>query len=605
MSNLTYQESRINRVDRHNLFNPKVNSGCTLWFTGLSSSGKTTISFKLEEYLIKEFNILCYCLDGDNIRTGLNSNLGFSQEDRDENIRRIGEVAKLFADSGLLCLASFISPYEKERQRARTTHLKSNLDFIEIYINTPLNVCEKRDVKGLYKKARQGLLKNFTGIDSNYEVPQNPDLVIDTCLFNEDECVQQIVEFLKKRGIVKVINDKVPKELFITEPNELDRLKELSKNLYNLNINRIEAEWVQVLSEGWASPLNGFMNEDQYLQCLHFNCIKIDDQKVNQSIPIVLSCHSKDRQALIESKANSLNLVFNDKLLAILENISIFDHRKEERCARQFGIVNQDHPHIRYIFNECGDYLIGGSLRVFERIRWNDGLDEYRLTPAELRIKYQEYNADVVFAFQLRNPIHNGHALLMKDTREYLLTKGYKNPVLLLHPLGGWTKDDDVPLDVRIEQHKAVLESNTYLNSKSTILAIFPSPMCYAGPTEVQWHAKARLNASCEYYIVGRDPAGMPHPQHKNDLYDPTHGARVLQMAPGLDKLKILPFKVAAYNKLTQKMDYFNPQQSQDYEFISGTKMRTLARTGQLPPNGFMIDKAWSILASYYKNLGN
>ena len=111
-----------------------------------------------------------------------------------------------------------------------------------------------------------------------------------------------------------------------------------------------------------------------------------------------------------------------------------------------------------------------------------------------------------MFAFQLRNPIHNGHALLMKDTRRIILEKGYKNPVLLLHPLGGWTKDDDAPLDVRIEQHKAVLDDGNFLDADATLMAIFPSPMMYAGPTEVQWHAKTRMNAGVQFYIVGRDP---------------------------------------------------------------------------------------------------
>lgn len=127
----------------------------------------------------------------------------------------------------------------------------------------------------------------------------------------------------------------------------------------------------------------------------------------------------------------------------------------------------------------------------------------------------------------------------------------------------------------------------------------------YAGPTEVQWHAKCRLNAGANYYIVGRDPAGMPHPgdPKRGDLYDPTHGSRVLLAAPGLDELKIVPFRVAAYNKTTQSMEYFDPARIAEFEFISGTKMRKLAREGALPPDGFMVPAAWTILADYYKNL--
>lgn len=194
------------------------------------------------------------------------------------------------------------------------------------------------------------------------------------------------------------------------------------------------------------------------------------------------------------------------------------------------------------MINDSGDYLIGGDLEVLDRIRWNDGLDSYRLTPNEIRFRLKAMNADAIFAFQLRNPIHNGHALLMQDCRRQLLERDFQNPVLILHPLGGWTKDDDVPLPVRMAQHQAVLDSGV-LDRESTLLAIFPSPMMYAGPTEVQWHAKARMNAGANFYIVGRDPAGMPHPDKElypdGNLYDDTHGAKVLSLAPGLDHLEV------------------------------------------------------------------
>lgn len=229
------------------------------------------------------------------------------------------------------------------------------------------------------------------------------------------------------------------------------------------------------------------------------------------------------------------------------------------------------------MIHESGSHLVGGDLEVFERIKWNDGLDQYRLTPNELRQKFRDINADAVFAFQLRNPIHNGHALLMQDCRAQLLNRGFKNPVLLLHPLGGWTKDDDVPLPVRIAQHQAVLDSGVLVR-EHTVLAIFPSPMMYAGPTEVQWHAKSRMNAGAQFYIVGRDPAGMPHPDKTlypdGDLFDGTHGQRVLKLAPGLDQLEIIPFRVAAYDKSVSKMAFFDPSRKSDFDFISGTKMR-------------------------------
>lgn len=160
-TNIVYQKSNITREDRWRTFSNGKQRGCTIWFTGLSCSGKTTLSFALEEYLTKRRKCLAYCLDGDNIRHGLNSNLGFAPDDRSENIRRIGEVSKLFADAGIICLTSFISPYTADRDRVRMIHHKSQLKFVEIFVKAPLEVCEQRDVKGLYKKARSGLIKGI------------------------------------------------------------------------------------------------------------------------------------------------------------------------------------------------------------------------------------------------------------------------------------------------------------------------------------------------------------------------------------------------------------------------------------------------------------
>lgn len=289
---------------------------------------------------------------------------------------------------------------------------------------------------------------------------------------------------------------------------------------------------------------------------------------------------------------SNVRLVYNGQLVAVLSHPEVFPHRKQERVCRQFACNDPRHPGVKLIM-ESGDWCLGGDLHVLERVIFNDGLDEYRKTPMELRKIFADAGCDAVFAFQLRNPIHNGHALLMRETREQLL-KRYKNPMLLLHPLGGWTKDDDVPLPVRITQHKAVMEEGI-LDPKWTVLAIFPSPMCYAGPTEVQWHARARLAAGINVYIVGRDPAGIQNPETGDFLYDPTHGAKVLSMAPGLSDLEIVPFRVAAYDKTIGRMAFFDERRKEDFIFISGTKMREFARHGVQPPDGFMALKAWNV----------
>ncbi|RKY75547.1 adenylyl-sulfate kinase, partial [candidate division KSB1 bacterium] len=190
-SNVTWHHTKITKELREKRNNHK---GFVLWLTGLSGSGKSTIATILEEKL---FDMGChaYILDGDNIRHGLNGDLGFSPEDREENIRRIGEVAHLFADAGLIAVTSFISPYRKDRNRAR--ELNKPEDFIEVFVKAPLEVCEDRDPKGLYKKAREGIIKEFTGISAPYEEPENPELVIETDKMSPEQSADFIIDFLK------------------------------------------------------------------------------------------------------------------------------------------------------------------------------------------------------------------------------------------------------------------------------------------------------------------------------------------------------------------------------------------------------------------------
>ena len=195
-SNISWHEMSINKKTRSELNSQKP---CVVWFTGLSGSGKSTIANILEQKL-HTAGKRTYLLDGDNVRHGLNKDLGFTDTDRVENIRRVAEVSKLMVDAGLITLVSFISPFKSERQMAKD--LLSSDEFFEIFVNTSLEECEKRDPKGLYKKARAGELKNFTGIDSLYEEPENPDLILDTTSSNAEELTDQIINFLQVKKII-------------------------------------------------------------------------------------------------------------------------------------------------------------------------------------------------------------------------------------------------------------------------------------------------------------------------------------------------------------------------------------------------------------------
>lgn len=197
--NLTYHAPDLSRAER---FSALKSSGATLWLTGLSGSGKSTIAAALERTLVLR-GVHAYVLDGDNIRLGLNRGLGFSHDDRAENIRRIAEVARLFADSGALAIAAFVSPYRADRDNARKIHESASLPFLEVHLDTPLATCEQRDPKGLYKKARRGELKNFTGIDDPYEPPLNPELTLHPHAASVEACVQSALALLQARSVLK------------------------------------------------------------------------------------------------------------------------------------------------------------------------------------------------------------------------------------------------------------------------------------------------------------------------------------------------------------------------------------------------------------------
>ena len=197
-TNVHWHHGDITREDRNRLLGQK---GATLWFTGLSASGKSTIAVALEAVLYEQGK-LCYRLDGDNIRFGINKNLGFSAEDRAENIRRIGEIAKLFVDSSLIVLSSFISPYRKDREQVRKLHDEAGFEFVEVFVDCSLETAEQRDPKGLYKKARAGEIKNFTGIDDPYEAPENPEIHLHTDQMTLEEEVEIIAEYMKEKSII-------------------------------------------------------------------------------------------------------------------------------------------------------------------------------------------------------------------------------------------------------------------------------------------------------------------------------------------------------------------------------------------------------------------
>jgi adenylylsulfate kinase len=194
--NITWHGAEVTREQREQLLGQK---GCVVWFTGLSGSGKSTITRRVEQKLLSD-RVYTYVLDGDNVRHALNKDLGFSPKDRNENIRRIGCVAQLFADAGAIAMTAFISPYRADRDQARA--LLDAGRFIEVFVSTSLEECERRDPKGLYKKARAGAIPEFTGISAPYEAPETPEMLLETEGRSVDECADEVIAFLKRQGFI-------------------------------------------------------------------------------------------------------------------------------------------------------------------------------------------------------------------------------------------------------------------------------------------------------------------------------------------------------------------------------------------------------------------
>jgi len=253
--------------------------------TGLSGSGKSTIATLLEEQLTLQHGKAVYRLDGDNVRTGLNRDLGFSAGDRAESVRRVGELACLFADGGTITIVSLISPYKADRDAVRQRHEDMGLKFIEVFMDVPLKEVQDRDPKGLYAKVASGELKHFTGVDDPYEAPENAELVIKNHELTIQQSVDVIMRKLREEGCL-VGGPSLPHGLPYPDGDELidlhvsdaDRPKKTAEaeTLPKVLLTDIDVNWLQTIGEGWAAPLKGFMREGELLQTIHFNSLLVD-----------------------------------------------------------------------------------------------------------------------------------------------------------------------------------------------------------------------------------------------------------------------------------------------------------------------------------------
>jgi len=577
-----------------------MTKGVTVWFTGLSGSGKTTIAKRVES-ILHERGVLVERLDGDVVRQSLTRDLGFSKEDRDKNIERVTFVAKLLTRNGVVVLTAFISPYRAMREASR----REIGEFLEVYVEAPMETLLERDVKGLYKKALAGEIKNFTGVDDPYEPPENPDLVCSTHLETVEESAAKVIRLLEERGYIPAAGAAAPEvrvaaagaartraPVAIPGPStphggqlvnrELEgdaaadaraRARELPK----IELGERELADLEMIGVGALSPLTGFMRKLDY-ECV-LDSMRLSDGLV-WPLPVTLAASREQLNGVKEG--GEIALTANGEPVALMQVTEIYEYDKRREAEQAFGTTDEAHPGVARVYAQ-GDLLLGGPVWVFERPGQHE-FAEYRRTPLDTRRIFDERGWKSVVAFQTRNPVHRAHEYLQKCALE--IVDG-----LMLHPLVGATKADDIPADVRMRSYEEILRR--YYPQDRVLLSVFPAAMRYAGPREAIFHAICRKNYGCTHFIVGRDHAGVGN-------YYGTYDAQLIFDRFTHDELGITPLKFehsffcrACGNMATAKTC---PHGKEEHVVLSGTKVRAMLAAGELPPPEFSRPEVARIL---------
>ena len=541
--------------------------GFVLWFTGLSASGKTTLAKTVERELIERGIHDVQRLDGDIVRQDLTQDLGFSKEDRDENIRRITFVAELLSNNGVVTLCSFISPYRNARAKARA---RCN-NFIEIYVECPLETLVERDPKGLYKKALAGEIKGFTGVDDPYEAPEAPEIVVHTGSESVDQSTHVILDYLEQRGLIAVSEERATASAAPT--NLVNRIVQHPENLPQptgpcLTLSSAQICELDAIGCGLYSPLTGFMTEIEYERVVE--AMLLPDGTV-WAVPVTLPVPAN----LLDDIQHGMILSLCDKsgtAYGLIEVKDVFVRDLAREALAVYDTEDPAHPGVARLFAESKT-VVGGDIHLFKRAPITQ--HPHHLDPAETREAFADKGWNTVVAFQTRNPIHRAHEYLQKCALE--MVDG-----LFINPLIGETKAGDIPADLRMKCYEEVLAG--YYPEDRTLLGTFPIPMRYAGPREAIHHAICRRNYGCTHIIIGRDHAGV-------GSYYGTYGAQEIfdRFAPSELGITPLKFEHAFYCKTCGQMASAKtcPHGKENHVFLSGTKMREMLINGTPIPEEF------------------
>ncbi|MGH7492406.1 MAG: sulfate adenylyltransferase [bacterium] len=609
---------------------PTMQNGFTVWFTGLSGAGKSTISTLLMQKLKDRGFNRVELLDGDLVRTHLSKGLGFSKEDRDTNIGRIGFVAGLLARNGAIALTAAISPYRETRDRVRD----QIENFVEVYVTAPLETLVQRDVKGLYQRALAGEISNFTGVSDPYEPPLSPEVIVETDKETVEISVNKVLRALEVLGLIPVAQTLLPETEELKVISKLRQLGKLRTNIItptqapnresssngwlapipphggilvnrflqeekrNELLDRLEKypsltlsrrQWsdIALLATGAYSPLIGFLGARDFQSVIHSGRLT---SGLAWTIPILLLIHPEQAEDLHLDR----EVVLRDrdgKNLAILYLEEIYRVDKEQLALKVWRTADQSHPGVKVLYEE-GALALGGPIEVI-RLQDDSALGRFHLTPPETREYFLQQQWRTVVAFQTRNPVHRAHEYIQKAALETM-------DGLLLHPLVGEVKADDIPADVRLACYRVLLEH--YYPKDRVLLATMPAAMRYAGPKEAIHHAIMRQNYGCTHFIVGRDHAGV------GDYYGTYEAQRIFDEY-SRDELAIaaLKFENTFYCRKCSGMasEKTCPHDQGARVHLSGTKVRERLEQGLALPAEFSRPEVAEILRAAYGRKNN
>ena len=527
-----------------------MSTGFVVWFTGLSGAGKSTIANALVAELAQRGRH-AELLDGDEVRTHLSKGLGFSKDDRDTNIRRIGYVARLVARSGGVAITAAISPYRDVRDEVRAL----TPGFVEVYARCPIATLTERDTKGLYRKALAGEIANFTGVSDPYEEPLHPEVVCDTARETPAESLAKIVNALERLGhLPRQVTERLP------EGDELQSLRAEARTLPRLEVGQRELSDLFMLATGGLAPLDSFMGAEDYEAVVGQGRLAGGHPF---TIPIVL-------RAATAPNADRIALFVGDQPVGILEVRAAYRTDHDAEAQSVYGTNDHAHPGVR-VLKDSGPWAIAGGVVALAHAA--SGFPEYDLTPAQVRAIKRERDWKTMVGFQTRNPVHRAHEYLQKVALETV-------DGLLLHPVVGETKSDDIPAAVRMSCYEELLRG--YFPADRVLLATNPAWMRYAGPKEAVFHAIVRRNYGCTHFIVGRDHAGV------GAYYDTYAAHRIFdEYEPGELGIEILRFEHTFYCSACGGMASSRtcPHPADLHRTLSGTAVRKLLAEGQdLPP---------------------